>query len=214
MIKFLKKYKIEFGIFLLLSILIPFFGYVNEDKKTYYHSKINLSQISSEFKPIFRNFLNKNSSMENRGGGVPCETIFEDENETHIRISVTIGKNIKNKLKVIEKIENKCKNIILKTFNQYIAFNKAVIEFFESNENDEHYKSYLIPKKADIYNNVFFLNFTMEKFDEDSIDFVKTYEPSSFKEHFISLMFSTMILISLFGGFVIAKKNLSGKKRE
>ena len=91
MIKIVKNHKIEFGIFLLLSILIPFFGYVNEDKNTYYSSKINLSDLTPEFKPIFRNFLNKNSSMENSDGGISCETIFEDEGETILRISITIN---------------------------------------------------------------------------------------------------------------------------
>ena len=156
MIKIVKNHKIEFGIFLLLSILIPFFGYVNEDKNTYYSSKINLSDLTPEFKPIFRNFLNKNSSMENSDGGISCETIFEDEVETILRISITINNKIKNQSKVIERIESKCKNIVLKTFNDYIEFNEDVIEFYEAQEQDESYKSYLVPKKVDIYNNIFF----------------------------------------------------------
>ena len=214
MIKIVKNHKIEFGIFLFLTILIPFFGYINEDKNTYYSSKINLSDLTPEFKPIFRNFLNKNSSMENSDGGISCETIFEDEGETILRISITINNKIKNQSKVIERIESKCKNIVLKTFNDYIEFNEEVIEFYEAKEEDESYKSYLVPKKVDIYNNIFFLNYTKKKFDEDSIDFTKTYEPSSLREHLISLLFSTIILFAIFSGFVITKTNLKRKKRK
>ena len=117
-------------------------------------------------------------------------------------------------MEVIERIESKCKNIVLKTFNDYIEFNEDVIEFYEAQEQDETYKSYLVPKKVDIYNNIFFLNYTKKKFDEDSIDFTKTYEPSSLREHLISLLFSTIILFAIFSGFVIAKTNLKRKKRK
>ena len=38
--KFVKNNKIEIIIFLIISLTIPYFGYINEDKNSYYSAKI------------------------------------------------------------------------------------------------------------------------------------------------------------------------------
>ena len=211
MIHLIKNNKFKILIFLLLSFLIPFFVYTAEDKNKYYEAKINLANIDNEFKPIFKNFLNKNTYLENdKDTSLKCKTAYDDSNKAgaFLQMSIVISQNQKEEKKEIEKIKSKCKKIIIKTMDDYIAFKNEVINFYERNDDDGFYSNYVLPKKVEIYNANFFLNYTRQKINEDSINLVKTYEPSTIKQHLINLFFTILIIFALFIGFLIAKQNL------
>ena len=214
MIRFLKNYKIEIVIFFLLSFLIPYFVYMNEDKNTYYKGNINLANFNPEFKPIFKNFLNKNSNIYNNNIDAECNTNFvEEDGITLLRMSIKISRSAKDNSKGIKKSKEICRKIIVTSFNQYIDFQNEIIDFYNKEDENDYYISYVLPKKVEIYNTIFFLTYTKNKINNESIDMIKTYQPSSIKFHLINLLFTFLIIFALLAGFVIARKNLIGKKK-
>jgi hypothetical protein len=217
MIRFLKNYKIEIVIFFLLSFLIPYFVYMNEDKNTYYKGDINLANFNPEFKPIFKNFLSKNSNLYNNNIDIDseCDTNFVEENGlTLLQLSIKIPKTSKDKSKGVKRSKEICRKIIVTSFDQYIDFQNEVIDFYNNKEGEsEYYKSYVFPKKVEIYNAIFFLTYTKNKINNESIDLIKTYQPSNIKAHLINLFFTVLIIFTLLAGFIIARKNLTQKKK-
>tara|TARA_B100000989_G_scaffold277291_1_gene238136 strand:- start:1166 stop:1813 length:648 start_codon:yes stop_codon:yes gene_type:complete len=211
---FFKKNKVEVLIFLLISISVPFFAYLNEDKNTYYQKKINLTKLNQEYTPIFRSFLNKNLYLQNIDSSARCDANYDNEgNKSFILLKVTIKDTSKNSQKELKKITELCKIIIIKTLEDYIEFNEEVISFFEKRETDQYYKNFVLPIKVEIYNTIFLLNYTKEKINESAFDFTITYNPSSIKNHLINLAFTIFITFLLVIGFIIAKNNIRGKKR-
>ena len=211
---FFKKNKVEVLIFLLISISVPFFAYLNEDKSIYYQKEINLTKLNQEYEPIFRSFLNKNLNLENIDSSPRCDADYANEgNQSSILLKVTIKDTSKNSQKELKKASELCRTIVVKTLDDYINFSEEVISFFEKRETEQYYKNYVLPIKVEIYNTIFLLNYTKEKINESSFAFTITYNPSSIKNHLINLAFTIFITFLLVFGFILAKNNIRGKKR-
>lgn len=201
----LKKFKIGIVISLIISFSLSYYIYHIEDKNTIYKSNFTLDHQSSYYNNILKNNLLTTASYFNNNTDHKCEIDVDTEKNFSIMFKIIVSPKIEDKTNYTQLVSDNCLKILTVTMNDYVEFNKGVINFFNS-KTKENVQA--VNQIFQISQRIYFIEHLINKLYENKLQFKKIYSPPSADEHILTFAIIFLLLSSIYIGISLSKDNL------